>query len=39
MRSYGITALRLLGFTNIAEATRWAHDDFTRPLITLNLTM
>jgi hypothetical protein len=34
MRSYGITALRLLGFTNIAEATRRARDDFTRPLIT-----
>jgi hypothetical protein len=34
MCSYGITALRLLGFTNIAEATRRARDDFTRPLIT-----
>jgi predicted transposase YbfD/YdcC len=39
MRSYAISALRLLGFTNIAQATRWARDDFTHPLITLNLTM
>src|SRR5690606_33977523 len=33
MRSHAISALRLLGFTNIAEATRWARDDFTHPLI------
>lgn len=39
MRSYGIAALRLLGFTNIAEGARWARDDFTHPLTTLNLTM
>ena len=39
MRSYAASALRLLGFTNIAQATRWARDDFTRPLTTLHLTM
>ena len=39
MRSYAASALRLLGFTNIAKATRWHRDDFTRPLATLNLTM
>jgi predicted transposase YbfD/YdcC len=38
MRSYAISALRLLGFTNIAEGTRWARDDFTHPLIALRLT-
>lgn len=38
MRSHTIGALRLLGFTNIAEGTRWARDDFTRPLIVLGLT-
>jgi predicted transposase YbfD/YdcC len=38
MRSHAIGALRLLGFTNIAEGTRWARDDFTRPLIVLGLT-
>jgi predicted transposase YbfD/YdcC len=38
MRSHAIGALRLLGFTNIAEATRWARDDFTRPLAILGLT-
>ena len=38
MRSHAIGALRLLGFTNIAEATRWARDDFTRPLSILGLT-
>jgi len=38
MRSHAISALRLLGFTNIAEATRWARDDFTHPLIALGLT-
>lgn len=38
MRSYAISTLRLLGFTNIAEATRWARDDFTHPLIALRLT-
>jgi predicted transposase YbfD/YdcC len=38
MRSYAISTLRLLGFTNIAEATRWARDDFTHPLIALHLT-
>jgi hypothetical protein len=37
MHSHAIGALRLLGFTNIAEATRWAHDDFTHPLIALRL--
>lgn len=25
--------LHLLGFTNVGEATRWARDDFTHPLI------
>ncbi|MFF3667319.1 ISAs1 family transposase [Microtetraspora malaysiensis] len=39
MRSYAIGALRLLGFTNIAEGTRWARDDFRNPLIALGLTM
>jgi hypothetical protein len=39
MRSHAIGALRLLGFTNIAEATRWARDNFQNPLITLGLTM
>jgi predicted transposase YbfD/YdcC len=38
MRSYAISTLRLLGFTNIAEATRWARDDFTHPIIALRLT-
>jgi predicted transposase YbfD/YdcC len=33
MRSHAIGALRLLGFTNIAEATRWAPDDCQHPLI------
>jgi hypothetical protein len=32
-------ALRLLGFSNIAEGTRWARDDFEHPLIALGLTM
>ena len=32
-------ALRLLGFTNIAEATRWARDNFTHPLIALGLNI
>jgi hypothetical protein len=35
----GTLHLRLPGFTNIAKATRWHRDDFTRPLTTLNLTM
>lgn len=39
MRSHAIGALRLLGFTNIAEATRWARDHFQHPLIALGLTM
>jgi predicted transposase YbfD/YdcC len=39
MRSHAIGALRLLGFTNIAEGTRWARDDFQHPLIALDLTM
>jgi hypothetical protein len=30
MRSHAIGALRLLGFTNIAEASHWPRDDFTR---------
>ena len=38
MRSHAIGALRLSGFTNIAEGTRWARDDFTRPLAVLGLT-
>jgi predicted transposase YbfD/YdcC len=38
MRSYAIGTLRLLGFTNIAEATRWARDDFTHPITALRLT-
>lgn len=33
MRSHAISALRLLGFTNIAAATRWARDHQTHPLI------
>ena len=37
MRSHAISALRLLGFTNIAQATRWARDDFTHPLTILGL--
>ena len=37
MRSHAISALRLLGFTNIAEATRWARDDFERPISVLGL--
>ena len=39
MRSHAIGALRLLGFTNIAEATRWARDNFTHPLIALGLNI
>ena len=39
MRSHAIGALRLLGFTNIAEGTRWARDDFQHPMIALGLTM
>jgi hypothetical protein len=39
MRSYAASALRLPGFTNIAKATRWHRDNFTRPLATLNLPM
>lgn len=39
MRSHAISSLRLLGFTNIAEGTRWARDDYTHPLIALDLTM
>ncbi|MEU8205091.1 ISAs1 family transposase [Streptosporangium sp. NPDC049046] len=39
MRSYAIGALRLLGFTDIADGTRWARDDFRNPLIALGLTM
>jgi predicted transposase YbfD/YdcC len=38
MRSYAISTLRLLGFTNIAEAARWARDDFTHPITALHLT-
>lgn len=38
MRSHAIGALRLLGFTNIADGTRWARDDFQHPLIALGLT-
>jgi hypothetical protein len=39
MRGYAIGALRLLNFTNIAEETRGARDDFGNPLIALGLTM
>jgi hypothetical protein len=39
MRSYAIGALRLLNFTNIAEGTRGARDDFGNPLIALGLAM
>ncbi|MFG2243730.1 ISAs1 family transposase [Spirillospora sp. NPDC048823] len=39
IRSHGISALRLLGFTNIAEGTRWARDAFTHPLIALGLNI
>ncbi|MEO3863910.1 ISAs1 family transposase [Acrocarpospora sp. B8E8] len=39
MRSYAIGALRLLNFTNIADGTRWARDNFEHPLIALGLTM
>lgn len=38
MRSHTIGALRLLGFTDIAGGTRWARDDFTRPLTVLGRT-
>jgi hypothetical protein len=38
MHSYAISTLRLLGFTNITEGTRWARDDFTHSLIALRLT-
>jgi predicted transposase YbfD/YdcC len=38
MRSHAIGSLRLLGFTNIADGTRWARDDFHHPLIALGLT-
>ncbi|GAA0999579.1 hypothetical protein GCM10009555_100840 [Acrocarpospora macrocephala] len=39
VRSYVIGALRLLTFTNIADGTRWARDDFHNPLIALGLTI
>jgi predicted transposase YbfD/YdcC len=39
MRSHAIATLRMLGFTNIAEGTRWARDDFTHPLIDLGLSI
>ncbi|WP_155334408.1 ISAs1 family transposase, partial [Acrocarpospora corrugata] len=39
MRSYAIGALRLLNFSNIADGTRWARDDFQNPLIALGLTI
>jgi predicted transposase YbfD/YdcC len=39
MRSHAIGALRLLGFTNIAEGTRWARDKFERPLMALGLNI
>ena len=39
MRSHAIGALRLLGFTNIAEGTRWARDDFEHPLTALDLNI
>jgi predicted transposase YbfD/YdcC len=38
MRSYTISALRLSGFTNIAEGIRWARDDFRNPIAILGLT-
>jgi predicted transposase YbfD/YdcC len=37
MCSHAIGALRLLGFTSIAEGTRWARDNFEYPLIALGL--
>jgi predicted transposase YbfD/YdcC len=39
MRSHAISTLRLLGFTNIAEGTRWARDNFEHPLIALGLNI
>jgi hypothetical protein len=38
-RYCAIGAPRLLGFTNSAEATRWARDDFSHPLIAFGLTI
>ncbi|MFB9527205.1 hypothetical protein [Nonomuraea roseola] len=38
MRSHAIGTLRLLGFANIADGTRWVRDDFHHPLIALGLT-
>ncbi|GAA1001060.1 hypothetical protein GCM10009555_104980 [Acrocarpospora macrocephala] len=38
MRGYVIGTPRLLNFTDIADGTRWARDDFRNPLIALGLT-
>jgi hypothetical protein len=38
MGSYAIGALRLLSFTNLAQATRWARDDLIHPMTVLRLT-
>lgn len=39
MRSHAISTLCLLGFTEIAEGTRWVGDDFEHPLIALGLNI
>ncbi|MCW2945398.1 MAG: ISAs1 family transposase [Actinoallomurus sp.] len=39
MRSHAISTLRLLGFTNITEGTRWARDNFEHPPIALGLNI
>jgi len=38
-RNTAIAALRLIGFTNIAQGRRWAARDATRPLAALDLTI
>lgn len=39
LRAFAIGALRATGFTNIAEAHRWAHRDYRNALAVLNLEM
>lgn len=39
LRTFAIGALRLAGFTNIAEGQRWAHRDYRNPLSVLCLEM
>ncbi|WP_433250262.1 hypothetical protein [Actinomadura nitritigenes] len=38
VRSHTVGTLHLLGFTNIAEGTRWARDDSARQFTVLGLT-